>query len=1573
MSITTNWPIRFEMRPNPIVRNLCCALLLMSNAAQAQVIKVPDLVTKDLYYSTASKMLYASIAASSPRLPNTIAVLDPADGSVVSSIPVGVDPGRMAASDDGEYLFVALSGDNAVQRIRLADHAVDPPFTVSFQPTDSSSMEPGSVRHSVGLKVIRSTHDTIAISQSTEHGGHIGIAVYRNGVQLPNITSPNTSSPPTNCNNLTLGATEDTLWCYDNMSTGFGLQKLHVDDQGITSVGDPLYGLAYGFGGELQFHGGLLYCNAGPARAIDPENRLILGTYWDSEVAFPTGGFAVDEGAGIIYFGRRAAYTTRIYSFDLTKFTIIGAFESGGITSSTNPSMRGQPEVFIIAGPNRLAGIDSENGQIFLFDRSLLTPFVQPPPVVTDLGGGVRALSLPNTEIAYDPNSDRIFAAVSNVPGGNSLVAVDPVSLTAGPPLWTGGMPWHMAISQDGHYLYQSILGANYIQRVDLRSFTPDLRIPVFSWYSDSPSIYTGIPIDVSSMVVLPGTGRSVAVSRTSGAASTTPENDSVVIYDDAIPRPVFTRWGYDPRADVLQLDSSGTRLFALNTSSSGGDFTVLGTSPDGVRVLSNRRELGQFHSGMVCQKDICLTNEGRVIDADSQKVMGVCPFDSARVDGTPINAVLPDGPNRRAYSVRAPLRNGEHFLLTACDLDSFRTVESATLPMLDSYPANLLFWRSDQFAFSTNNAVVTVPKTALKPVPPTPLPSPALQKGHLHLDLPYNVAAYDSVRKKLYVAVPTSAGTFGNSIATIDPASGRVEATALVGGEPVAMDLSDDGSCIYVQLRLADAVVRLNLQTSSVDLRIVLPSEPTALRVQPGHPETVVIAYGTAITRYAIALYSKGNLVGEPVPLKSAASSIEFGPDSGSVYAVVNSSILQLGIAASGLSLQREVKPALLGSHIRRAGSRFYDDAGHVIDIQTLTLVDQVRLYNATVDSETGWLYGTYSKWLYVLRIDSLTSIGTWEIPEYGLVVPCGSDSVALLTEGIDFFTFDAIAATRSLPASGSTGADGVTRLDALGASMAYDSERKLLLITTTPEAGPDGNALLWVDPSTGAVVDKLAVGNNLRILSTDRERGQTYLALNGSGRLAQIDLRKHTVARTCDLPVISYGLEYQADGLLVKGLAPLPTTLDSVVVSLGFRDPSNSRYFVAVLDECEPRPKIAGTSLLLSGAGRLNLAPDGTSVFVAPNASLSVTSDGVAGWSQSQNTLRSFNDWMMCGSLVYTSNGQVYDPASNRIVADLLGSSVYGKALVCDAAQDRLYLVTGKVGTSVKILGYVLSTLAPLGSYSLSAESEALAIAACDSTVAVLFDSGRVALIPAAKLVLAGSTLVVTSAADFRPPVAPGGLFSIFGANLATFTYSPDVTSPLPTYMGGVSVSFGGHSAPLLYISPDQINAQVPYEVAPCEGDGSDCAAADVVVRVNGVSLPVVHTTLRSSAPGIFRFADQHAIAENEDFSLNTSENPAAAGSEVIVYLTGLGDVTNHPTTGVPLSNSVLSEATFPVSATLGCVAARVTFAGLTPGIAGLAQVNLRVPESLPRGTHTLVIQIDSNSSDTVLLSTK
>jgi uncharacterized protein (TIGR03437 family) len=207
-----------------------------------------------------------------------------------------------------------------------------------------------------------------------------------------------------------------------------------------------------------------------------------------------------------------------------------------------------------------------------------------------------------------------------------------------------------------------------------------------------------------------------------------------------------------------------------------------------------------------------------------------------------------------------------------------------------------------------------------------------------------------------------------------------------------------------------------------------------------------------------------------------------------------------------------------------------------------------------------------------------------------------------------------------------------------------------------------------------------------------------------------------------------------------------------------------------------------------------------------------------------------------------------------------------------------------------------------------------------------------------------------MVNAASQQAGPAAPGSLISIYGSSLAQSNTSPSMF-PLPTNLGGASVTIGGVNAPLLYSSSNLINAQVPFETPT----GSAAVVVNNTINAN--------LSIAATAPGIFG-------AVNSDGTVNGSGHAASAGSLLAVFVTGLGAVTPGIDDGAAAPSTPLSTANAAVTATIGGKNAPVGFAGLAPGFAGLYQVNVTVPQ-LNSGSYPLVVTAGGIASSPVTIT--
>ena len=199
------------------------------------------------------------------------------------------------------------------------------------------------------------------------------------------------------------------------------------------------------------------------------------------------------------------------------------------------------------------------------------------------------------------------------------------------------------------------------------------------------------------------------------------------------------------------------------------------------------------------------------------------------------------------------------------------------------------------------------------------------------------------------------------------------------------------------------------------------------------------------------------------------------------------------------------------------------------------------------------------------------------------------------------------------------------------------------------------------------------------------------------------------------------------------------------------------------------------------------------------------------------------------------------------------------------------------------------------------------------------------HVQLVPPPVPILAGGSPVV-NAASFQPALASGSLVSIFGQGLSDVT-GQATGFPLPTSLGGATVTLNGTPLSLNFASPGQINAALPLD-----------AAGTATLRVTtSAGFAETQINIGDSAPAIFPNAITHANG-----TLVSASAPSTPGETLVIYMTGLGQVDGKLDAGQPAPSAPLLRVLAPVDVQIGTSPAITPdFAGLTPGFYGLYQV--------------------------------
>jgi uncharacterized protein (TIGR03437 family) len=219
------------------------------------------------------------------------------------------------------------------------------------------------------------------------------------------------------------------------------------------------------------------------------------------------------------------------------------------------------------------------------------------------------------------------------------------------------------------------------------------------------------------------------------------------------------------------------------------------------------------------------------------------------------------------------------------------------------------------------------------------------------------------------------------------------------------------------------------------------------------------------------------------------------------------------------------------------------------------------------------------------------------------------------------------------------------------------------------------------------------------------------------------------------------------------------------------------------------------------------------------------------------------------------------------------------------------------------------------------------------------------------------------VVNAADGKLPVAPGGLISVYGQQMSAVNLATSQI-PLPTALAESCLTVNGVAVPVLFVSPQQINGQLPFNV-----DGN----AQMTLRTPGGISDNFNFSILSAAPSVFRsgvagsLTALATITRAENGELVTPANPVRSGDSLVIWATGLGRTSPAVDSGSPAPSDPLPSAVIQPVVQLGGVTLDVQYAGLVPGSVGLNQINVVVPKSVPVGMSIPLVISQGGSSTT------
>ena len=623
-----------------------------SPTPHAAFIRQIPLNANDLILSSATQKLYASVPSIEGSTGNSIAEIDPALGTITSSVFIGSEPTHLAQANDGSTIYSVLQGAGAVRSFNIITHTAGSQFPIGHENFDG-------VYIASDIAVAPDNPQLVALPRQQQHASPSakGVAVYDNGVRRTQ-TQPGHNS---GSDFLTFGATGSTIY-----GAGFsGLSTMTVNADGVTVTST----VPFSSGRDIVLANNLIYGSFG--QVMNPSNGALVGTF--SGLGFSPQSVAVDTANGRIFFLTGEFGQVQIRAFDINTFLPLGFINIQGVG--------GTPGSLVRWGTNGLA-FRTTVRQLVLIQTPLVnssvsipsptpTPSPTPSPSPPHIPTFMRKIDLRANNLVFSSATQALYASVPSSAGsnGNSITKIIPETGQVGPSTFVGSEPNKLAISADGLTLYTHLDGANAMRRFDVVSATPGLQFPT----SASP------PID---MEVVPGSPQSIALTRNDFGSG-------VLIFDNAVQRPNtgnnFSSGG------AIEFGATASTLYGYTSSSL---IKYLVDASGVTNVSSTGNLIIGFNNILKFSNGLLYSGSGRVVDPEAALLKGTFQGTNFGNQG----AMAVDSANNRAFYA---FNSGSNIVLNAYDTNTFLLVGSVTLPGANGLPINLVRWGVNGLAFN--------------------------------------------------------------------------------------------------------------------------------------------------------------------------------------------------------------------------------------------------------------------------------------------------------------------------------------------------------------------------------------------------------------------------------------------------------------------------------------------------------------------------------------------------------------------------------------------------------------------------------------------------------------------------------------------------------------------------------------------------------------------------------------------------------------------------------------------------------------------------------------------------------
>jgi len=396
-------------------------------------------------------------------------------------------------------------------------------------------------------------------------------------------------------------------------------------------------------------------------------------------------------------------------------------------------------------------------------------------------------------------------------------------------------------------------------------------------------------------------------------------------------------------------------------------------------------------------------------------------------------------------------------------------------------------------------------------------------------------------------------------------------------------------------------------------------------------------------------------------------------------------------------------------------------------------------------------------------------------------------------------------------------------------------------------------------------------------------------------------------------------------------------------------------------------------GKTILVAGTGAADFSGDGAdakkAALNAPNAIALDSAGNIYIADTANHRIRKVGT----DGIITTIAGNGNPGFSGDGASALQASLWYPKGVAVDSAGN-VYIADTFNQRIRKVSNGIISTIAGTGEIGFSGDGgratlakfkwpSGVTVGAAGSLYIVDAQNNRIRKMTPATATGSGPDInasgVITAVAFGGGTVAaPGSWIEIYGTNLATTTRTWSGSDfngrQAPTSLGGTTVSIGGRAAFVAYVSPTQVNVQLPSNI------GTGVQQLTVTTSA-GTSSPYA-IQLAATQPGLLALPSflinnkqfVTALFANQTFVMDpgtipgANTRPAKPGETIVMYGTGFGPVTPATLAGTLAQGQ--TALSLPIEITIGGSPASISYAGLVPNQVGLYQFNVVVPNVVP-----------------------